>query len=497
MNVATPSSELLTFAIRIAFMGGMNGLLVAGCAVGPDYVQPKTEVPTHWTEAPLADPQSMHLNDWWKTFNDPTLNWLIKAAIQSNLDLKLAESRVREARANRDSSFTNLLPTFSARTDVMGRQNNANFGNASVGGLSGSGGGINTSTQTISIFQTGFDASWEVDIFGGIRRSVEAAEANLEAQEENRRNVLVSLLGEVARNYIELRSNQQLLAVTRDNLKSQENTLELVRLRYQAGLTSELEVAQTEGLTAETRSQAPVYEALARQSIHALGILLGQAPGKFAHRLQQEGPLPSSIDPAQADLPSELLRRRPDIREAERKLAVSNANIGVATAELYPKLKLNAFLGAQNTNLTALTPMGQSWSLLSSLSMPVFNWGRLQANLRAKEALNEQSFLTYQSTVLKAFKEVEDALVAHAQEQIRIASLEKAVEAQRLALTLSIERYTKGLTAYLDVLTAERALFQTQRELVDSQAKLSAQLVALYKALGGGWQTQEMQSSVN
>ncbi len=475
-----------TFNFRNVLMGGVTGLWIAGCAVGPDYATPKLDTPQRWTEAPLAQANALHLRDWWKTFNDPTLNWLVERAIQSNLDLKLAEARIREARANREMTFTNLLPIISMRSDSIGRHNNSNLGTASSGGLSG--GSLGTSNQTVGIFQNGFDATWEIDLFGGIRRSVEAAEANVESEEEGRRDVLVTLLGEVARNYIELRSNQQLLAVTRVNLKSQEDTLELIRLRNQAGLSSELEVAQTEGLTAETRSQAPVYETLVRQSIHALSVLLGLAPGKLAYKLAEEGPMPASPDPALADLPSELLRRRPDIRKAERKMAQATANIGVAIADFYPKIKLTAFIGLQNSDLTAFTPMGQSWSVLSSLSMPLLNWGRLEANLRAKGALNEQSFITYQSTVLKAFKEVEDALVAHAQENHRIASLAQAVEAQRLALALSTERYGKGLTAYLDVLTAERALFQTQRELVDSQAKQSEQLVALYKALGGGWQ---------
>ena len=472
-------------------------LPLVGCSffspVGPDYVRPKDTAPAQWTEAASVKAESLKLDTWWKTFNDPELDWLVKEGIHANLDLKLAASRIREARANRDVVFTNLLPILSARSDSIGRHNNANLGTPSSGGLSG--GSLSSGNQTVGIFQNGFDASWEVDIFGGIRRSLEASEANLESEEEAQRDVLVTLLGEIARSYIDLRSNQQLLVVTHDNLNSQENTLELIRLRNQAGLTSELEVAQTEGLTAETRAQAPVYETLIRQSIHALSVLLGKPPGQLAYRLEQTRPLPLSTDPGLADLPSELLRRRPDIRKAERKLAAANANVGVATADLYPKLKLTAFLGVQNSNLTAFTPVGQSWTLMSSLSMPVFNWGRLQANLKAKEALNEQSLITYQLTILKGFKEVEDALVAHAQERNRIVSLQQAVEAQRLARSLSLERYGKGLSAYLDVLTAERALFQTQRELVESQAIQSSQLVALYKALGGGWQALEPMAS--
>ncbi len=473
------------------FMGGM-ALLLAGCAVGPDYVPPKVETPAKWTEASLVNENSLHLNDWWKTFSDPVLNHLINEALLSNLDLKIAQTRIREARANYWGTIATGLPNINARNSLLRRGNNINVANQSTG--AGGGAAPGTSNQTYNIFQNGFDASWELDFFGGVRRAVESADANLESEEENRRDMLVTLLGDVARTYIDLRSNQQMLRVTRDNLQSQEETLQLTKIRRQAGLTSELEVAQSEGLTAETRSQAPVYEIAVKQAIHALSILLGHPPGTLVKRLEPEAPLPVSTDPGLAGLPTELLHRRPDIRKAERKLSQSNADVGVATAELYPKISLTAFLGLQNTNLTALTPVGKSWSAASTITMPILNWGRIQANIRAKEALNEQAFLNYQSTVLKAYKEVEDALVAHAQESQRIAALRQAVEAQQLSLNLSTERWRKGLSAYLDVLTAERALLVTQRELVDSQTKQSQQLVALYKALGGGWQALEGQN---
>ena len=473
------------------FMGGM-ALVLAGCAVGPDYVPPKVETPAKWTEASGANENSLHLNDWWKTFNDPVLNHLINEALLSNLDLKIAQTRIREARANYWGTIAAGLPSINARNSLLRRGNNINVANQSTG--AGGGAAPGTSNQTYNIFQNGFDATWELDFFGGVRRAVESADANQESEEENRRDVLVTLLGDVARTYIDLRSNQQMLRVTRNNLQSQEETLQLTKIRRQAGLTSELEVAQSEGLTAETRSQAPAYETTVKQAIHALSILLGHPPGILVKRLEPEAPLPVSTDPGLAGLPTELLHRRPDIRKAERKLSQSNADVGVATAELYPKISLTAFLGLQNTNLTTLTPVGKSWSAASTITMPILNWGRIQANIRAKEALNEQAFLNYQSTVLKAYKEVEDALVAHAQESQRIAALRQAVEAQQLSLNLSTERWRKGLSAYLDVLTAERALLVTQRELVDSQTKQSQQLVALYKALGGGWQALEGQN---
>lgn len=463
--------------------------LLSACAVGPDYVPPKVETPPKWTQATPAAKNSERLNDWWKTFNDPVLNDLVNEAIRSNLDVKLAESRIREARAVYTGTIAAGLPSLSTRSNLMRRRNSSSF---SSGGASGaSGGSVGVGNQIIDIFQMGFDASWEIDLFGGVRRAVEAANANVQSEEENRRDVLVSLLGETARHYIELRANQKLLAVTQENLHSQEETLKLTQLRRQAGLASELEVAQSEGLTAETRAQAPVYATAIQQSIHALSLLLGQAPGKLAAKLEPLGPVPESAHPGLADLPADVVRRRPDIRKAERKLAQANAEIGVATAELYPKISLSTFLGLQNTNIASFTPIGKSWSMAASVTAPLFNWGRIKANINAKKAQDEQAFIGYQSTVLNAFKEVEDALTAHAEESRRIVALRQAVEAQRLSLSLSSERWRNGLTAYLDVLLAERGLFQAQRELVDGQAKQSAQLVALYKALGGGWQVAE------
>ena len=446
-------------------------VLLSGCMLGPDYVRPDLDLPAqHRAPATLDVAQADSLADiaWFDLFDDPELSALLREAVAQNLDLQQALARVDEARARTGYQRSFLWPT------VQGQ-----LGTTPSPGLPGG---------NDSSYSLGLGLNWELDFFGGVRRAIESADALLDSEEEGRKDVLVTLLGEVARTYIELRSNQQMLAVTRDNLQSQEETLRLTRLRRDAGLSSELEVAQSEGLTAETRSQAPVYETAVKQAIHALGVLLGQPPGKLAPRLEPEAPVPVSADPGLADPPANLVQRRPDIRKAERRLAATNADIGVATAELYPKVNLTTFLGIQNTNIAQFTPVGKSWSMAASLSTPIFNWGRIQANIKAKNALNEQAFLNYQATVLNAYQEVENALVAHAEEGQRIAALRQGMEAQQLALSLSNERWRRGLAAYLDVLLAERSLFQVQREWVESQAKQSAQLVALYKALGGGWQ---------
>ncbi|MDI1276087.1 efflux transporter outer membrane subunit [Methylobacter sp.] len=469
-------------------------LLLSGCfAVGPDYQRPKIPIPRQWTETPAV--QGSQPDKWWKTFNDPILDKLISDAIASNLDLKLALARVKDARALRSATIAAGLPSLDAKSSVSRRFNNSSSP-ASQTGTSSAGGGFGIGNQFINIFQMGFDAQWELDFFGGVRRAVESADATIDVEVENSRDVLVTLLGEVARNYIELRANQRLVTITRENLHAQQETRELTQIRQQTGLASMLEVTQAQAQAATTEAQLPNYETAVKQSIHALSVLLGKEPGALAVRLDQQGTIPAIAANAITNLPSELLQRRPDIRRAERQLAVANASIGVATAELYPKINLAAFIGLQNTTITDFTPIGKSWSAASSLTLPIFNWGKLNANINSKKAQFEQTFLTYQSTVLSAFKEVEDALIAYSKEQQRHKALAKAVAANQLAVQLANERYQKGLTAFLDVLTSQTALYQAQSLLVTSESQLSSNLVALYKALGGGWQTEAIVGDV-
>lgn len=463
-------------------------LLLSGCfAVGPDYEPPKIPVPQQWSETTTATGDQPE--QWWKTFNDPVLDKLIGEAIASNLNLKLALERVKDARVLRTATIAAGLPSLDAKSSISRRFNNTSSP-ASQTGTSSAGGGFGIGNQLINIFQMGFDAQWELDFFGGVRRAVEAADATIDVEVENSRDALVTLLGDVARNYIELRANQQLVAITRENLHAQQESRELTQIRQQTGLASMLEVTQAQAQAATTHAQLPNYETAVKQSIHALSVLLGKEPGALAVRLDRQGVIPAVAAHVITNLPSELLQRRPDIRRAERQLAVANASVGVATAELYPKINLAAFIGLQNTTITDFTPIGKSWSAASSITMPIFNWGKLNANIDSKKAQFEQTFLTYQSTVLSAFKEVEDALVAYSKEQERHKALAQAVAANQLAVQLADERYRKGLTAFIDVLTSQTALYQSQSLLVSSESALSSNLIALYKALGGGWQTE-------
>ncbi|MBK8816685.1 MAG: efflux transporter outer membrane subunit [Methylococcaceae bacterium] len=468
-------------------------VMMSACAVGPDYKSPAISVPNQWHESNVTSKPNLP-DQWWKTFNDKELERLISEAVIANLDYKIALERVIDARAQRSITFASGLPSLSAKSSASRRFNNS-AGTAQSGGAT-SGGGFGIGNQLINIFQMGFDAEWELDFFGGVRRALEAAEATIESEQENSRDVLVTLLGDVARNYIDLRANQLKMDITRKTLSAQHEIQNLVRIRQQSGLADMLDVAQAQSQADTTEAQIPGYEAQIDQSIHAISVLLGREPGALAIRLQNNSPVPKIDTTILADLPSELLKRRPDIRRAERQLALANASVGVATAELYPKINLAAFIGLQNMSIKDFTPIGKSWSTASTLTLPIFNWGKLNANIRSKKSQYEQAFLSYKSSVLNAFKEVEDALVAVRKEQVRYQSLEKAAEANRLAVTLAEERYEKGLTGFIDVLQSQQSLYQTETSLADSTAKVSSNQVALYKALGGGWQIEDQTNRI-
>jgi NodT family efflux transporter outer membrane factor (OMF) lipoprotein len=459
-------------------------LLLTGCVVGPDYQRPDVPVPKQWSVPTAASLQVKALEKWWQNFNDSILNQLVIDAINANLDLKQTLDCIKEARAQRTVTIASGLPSLSGKNTVSRRLN------SSGSGASGSqAGGFGFGSQIINLLQVGVDAQWEIDFFGGVQRAVEVADATIDSEIENRRDVLVTLLGEVARNYIELRGNQQLIVITQANLRSQQDTINLLKVRQQAGLADMSEVAQAEAELAVINAQFPSYETAVKQAIHALSLLLAKQPDALMTRLEPIATIPSVKTTVLLDLPSALLQRRPDIRYAERQLAVANANIGIAESELYPKFNLAAFLGVQNMSITDFTPVGKSWSMASTLTMPLFNWGKLNANIKTKEAKYQQSLLGYQKIVLTAFKEVEDALVAYDKEQQKQQALQQAVIANQQSVKLASERYEKGLSNFINVLSSQQSLYQAQSNLVSSKAKTSADLVMLYKVLGGGWQS--------
>ncbi|MEY2680219.1 MAG: hypothetical protein RL661_450 [Pseudomonadota bacterium] len=473
--------------MRRGLIASLGGVLLCGCMVGPDYRLPEIKTPSKYAGARdhhnIAPPDA-----WWQVFEDPILNRLIKEGAAFNLDVKQTAQRILMARAERQRTIAAGLPSVGAKADASQRRNDFITGS---GGANNPASGGYFGNSLIDIIQAGFDVQWEIDPAGGLFRRIEAAQASVEAEQNNRRAIQVSLQGEVARLYIDLRANQQQMAITRANLAAQEDTLRLTHERSHAGLDSEQEVTQQRAQVETTRSQWPAYEIAARQDVHALAVLLGRSPETMLYLLETDPPVPSAPTNVIADLPSELLRRRPDVMQAERQLAAATADVGAASAELYPKINLTAFLGMQNTKLSDFTPVGKSWALAGGLNTPIFNWGRIQANIDRSSADKEQAFLAYQQSILTAFKEVEDALVAYQQEQVRRAALKQSVDANALAVKFSEERYLRGLTAFLNVLESQRALYLAQSNLVASNARVSTSLVALYKALGGGWQAVE------
>jgi NodT family efflux transporter outer membrane factor (OMF) lipoprotein len=396
-----------------------------------------TVITSAGSNAPLAQ-----LAEWWTVFNDEQLNTLIRAAASSNLDIRVAHSRVREARALRGLARSALFPQINGGADyARTRQSEHAF----------TGRELDASGQSLEndFFQLGPDLSWEIDVFGGTRRAVEAAQAELEASIEFSRDVLVSVLAEVGLGYLDLRGAQKQLAVARENLRAQQQTLALTRDRFQAGLASELDTSRAAGQVATTRAQIPPLEETQQRAIHRLSVLLGRPPGELETELAVAAPIPAAPPRVPVGLPSDLLRQRPDIRRAERQLAAATARIGVATADLFPKFFLTAATGLQSIEANDFIDGGSRfWSLGLSVRWPIFTAGRIRQNIRAHDARQEQALLRYEQTVLTSLEEVENALVAFGQEQDRHRALTESEQASRRAAVLANDRYRGGLVDF-------------------------------------------------
>jgi multidrug efflux system outer membrane protein len=466
---------------------------LTGCMVGPNFQRPETQVPASWagpTPSPSPQPATVAEKDlalWWTVFEDQTLTSLVKRAVESNLDFKLAEARIRQARAARGVAASGLGPTLDA-TGSFQRSRSPLSTVSTSGGL---GTGTTAEAVTSNQYQLGFDAGWELDIFGGVRRGIEAAEADLQASVENRRDVLVTLTAEVALNYINLRAFQQRIAIAQENLKAQEHSAKLTRQKFQFGFVGGLDVANADAQVATTTAQIPLLEASARQSIYSLSLLLGLAPAALVQELSPPSIIPTAPPSVPVGVPSDLLRRRPDIRRAEAEIHAATARIGVATADLFPKFTISGSGGLLAGDVSSwFNWANRFWSLGSSSSWTVFDTGRTRANIEVQKALEEQSLITYQQTVLAALQDVESALIASSKEQEHRKALVDAVAANRKAVELSTELYVEGQTDFLNVLDAQRSLYATEDSLVQSTGTVSTNLVALYKALGGGWEAR-------
>ncbi len=478
-------------------------MMAGGCKVGPDYHAPKTDVPAEWSEKTpgVAATQPAADARWWKTFNDPVLDSLVDKAVLSNLNLKIAASRIREARALRRIVISGEWPSVSGSGAYQRSKGSENTSISSLGafGTSGAAGGGMANpmnqffTDAHDLWQLGFDASWEIDVFGGVRRAIEAADADVEASVESRRDVLVSLLAELVANYVDLRGIQRQVEVTRNNIRSQQESVDLTRTRFQAGLTGELDVARAEAQVATTAATLPILEASARRAIHRIGVLAGQPPGSLLEQLSKVSPMPAMPPAVPVGLPSDLLRRRADIRQAERQIAAATARIGVATADLFPKFSLTGGIGLQsNKAKTLFNSSSNFWSIGPGVALPIFDRGKIRARINVEDERTAQALNRYEYTVLLALEEVENAMVAYSREQSRRKSLADAVKANRRAVELANELYTRGLSGFLDVLDAQRALYLSEEQLIISERNVATDLVALYKALGGGWEQETL-----
>ena len=454
-------------------------VLLVGCKVGPNFKPPQTPVPQEWIGPLPPSPTAVEPNlvIWWTQFNDPTLTSLVNGAIESNLDLQLAQARIRQARAARGVAAGGLGPSVNAT---------GSFRRGQSPGLA------DTFGPTTNLYQAGFDAAWEIDVFGGVRRSVEAANADLLAAVESRRNLLVTLASEVAVNYIDLRALQQEIAIAQENLKAQQHSADVTRQRRQGGFVSGLDVANAEAQVATTAAQIPVLETAAQQTIYSLSVLSGREPGALLADLSAVASIPAAPPAVPVVVPSELLRRRSDIRQAEAQIHAATARIGVAVADLFPRLSLSASIGREGNKFSSLSDrFNRFWSLGPSASWNLFATGRNLSNIELQRALEEESLITYRQVVLGALQEVENALIASAKEQEHRAALIDAVAANRKAVQLATELYTQGQTDFLNVLNAQRSLYVSEDALARSTSTVSTNLVALYKALGGGWQIED------
>lgn len=509
-------------------MGLTLVLTLAGCLSGPDYQRPEVLTPDQWRDASSAGVtrESVVESRWWESLGDATLSELVRRVEAGNIDLRVAEARVREARAARGIAGAALWPLAGASasyriergpevdmpsdTSVSGgvsfgpggltRTGTVRGRNVTVSrsvnaagattGVTVAPGGASTPDRTQDLFSAGFDAAWELDIFGGTRRAIEAADADVAAAQEWLRALYVSLASEVALNYVDLRASQRRLDITRRNIESQRDTLRLTKARFEAGLSSEFDAARAEAQLANTESQVPRLEADIQTAIHRLGVLSGESPAALESILVTAAPIPAAPQSIPAGLPSDLLLRRPDIRAAERELAAATARVGVAVADLYPKFTLTGALTNQSIGLGSgmLDAANRVWNIGPGASWPIFDAGRIHANIAVQNARQQQSLARYEQSILLALEEVENALVGFVKEQERRTSLQAAVDANQRAVRLANERYNKGLEDFLSVLTAQAQVFAAEDLLVQSESAVLLNLLALYKALGGGWE---------
>jgi NodT family efflux transporter outer membrane factor (OMF) lipoprotein len=497
--------------MRIKFLWIPLVVFLSSCTMGPNFQRPALQAPSQWPPAPAATdaahsvvvPEAVD-TQWWNTFGDPLLTELVTRAMDSNLDIKIAMARLAESRAQLGQTRADEFPTLNGNASytrelqsadgVIGLLGGGGSPSATdTNGLGGRQGGVPTQSTgaklpAFNLYQYGFDASWELDLWGRVRRMTENAKATVDAQDEARHDVIVSTAAEVARDYLNLRGTQGRLRITRENLAFAQRAVQLTSERARHGLATDLDVANAQSQAESNAAEIPQGEQQEAQLINAIGILLGEYPQTLAAKLREAPAMPAVPPRVPIGLPSELARRRPDIRQAEAQLHAATASIGAAQADFFPKITLSGSAAIQATQFSNMGSWdARSYSVGPSLSIPIFEGGRLRSTLALREAQQQEAAITYRKTVLSAFREVDDALTGFAAEQRRRDRLDASVQASKRALDIATKRYVRGLSNYLDVLTAQKTLLTSEQQWVDSTATVSTNLVALYKALGGGW----------
>jgi multidrug efflux system outer membrane protein len=457
-------------------MGLLSSLFIilsfsACMTVGPDYTAPKMDAPDKWhstsSENISTERNDSNLAKWWESFNDPILTDLIKRAVSDNLSIKEAVLRLNEARIRRGVTGADKYPSVSSSASVT---------------KSHSSGMSNT------FYQLGFDANWEIDLFGGIKRSIEASDADLESSKESLRDVTISLISEVALNYVQLRLYQSELDITNSNLKAQEETHEIVTWRYQAGMVTELDLKKSEYSLEQTRAQLPAILLNIEQAENKIAVLMGTNPGELKDLLDPVRAVPVVQDKIKTGIPADLLRQRPDLRKAERDLAAQTARIGVAESDLYPAITLSGSLKASSSALSSLTDSNSiSRSIGPSISWPVFRAGAIKKNVEIQTTVADQLLVQYKSLLLSAVEEVENALSSCFYQQIKNEYLRKACNAAQRAYELAKIQYSAGLVDFQVLLEAQRTLLSLQDQVTQGEGQVSINYITLYKALGGGW----------
>ncbi len=506
--------------------------MLGACTVGPDFTPEKPWwQPSSWSSTkPTAPVERASLVDnkpidpkWWDQFQDPELSRLEQRVASENLDMRIADMRLGESRSqlgitqanqypilNADGSYSHqylspngvvgLFPPAGATSSGGGfggiapGTTGTSFGSlgSSAGGTAGTLGAIPVQGTTIppfNLYQYGFDAAWEIDFWGQVRRQVEAAKAMVQATEDQRRDALVSIEAELARDYINLRGTQRTLAITEENLASANQSLDLTRQRASGGLTTDLDVANAEAQADNIAAQLPPLRQQEAELINAISELLGREPGALKAELAEAKPIPPVPPSVPMGLPSELARRRPDIRAAEASLHAATAQIGVAVADFFPNVSLTGSFGIAALNASQLGSLrSEQYGVGPTVSLPIFRGGQLVSTLALRKQQQKEAALTYQKTVLQALHDVDNALTAYNTEQKREEELTKTVTAARRALDLARQRYVQGVATFLDVLTAQSVLLGAELQLAQSTTLVSTNLVLLYKALGGGWE---------